>query len=266
MDLSARDVHEKQFHDAWRGYNQEEVDDFLDKVAAVVDRLQRENDSLRSRISDLDQVVVKSREAESMLKKTLVSAQKAAEDALQTAKARAEQLIGEADERMKRANEEARERVRAAEEEARRKTEVAERKREEKTAELDSSIERLTAYEKELKKRLRAFLEDEIKTLDALNQKRVSTVQPKGDDQEPPDARQAQQPRPSGQRLHAAPASSYRERESARPSPRQQPEPRGARPEPVDEMPEPAARRRRPAEDPQHRRGGLRGFFWGDPS
>ena len=38
MDVSARNIHEKQFHDAWRGYSQEEVDDFLDRVAETLDR------------------------------------------------------------------------------------------------------------------------------------------------------------------------------------------------------------------------------------
>ncbi len=54
MDLTARDIHEKQFHDAWRGYNQEEVDDFLDKVAEVVDLLQRENVAVLGRVRELE--------------------------------------------------------------------------------------------------------------------------------------------------------------------------------------------------------------------
>jgi DivIVA domain-containing protein len=282
MDLTARDVHEKQFHDAWRGYNQEEVDDFLDKIAEALDRLRRENDSLRSRISDLDQVVATSRDTESMLKKTLVSAQKAAEDALQNAKARAEQLITEADERMQRANEEARERVRAAEEEARervsaaeeearRKRADAERERAEKTRALDSSIDQLSTYESELKQRLRAFLEGEIKSLDELTEKQRSAParseprpEPRPEPRaEPRQQQQSPQPAPSGQRLHAAPASSYREREAARPTPRQQPEPRTIRADSADEGPDPVVRRRRPPEETQPRRGGLRGFFWG---
>ena len=265
MDLTAREVHEKQFHDAWRGYNQEEVDDFLDKIAEAIDRLRRENDSLRARISDLDQVVATSRDTESMLKKTLVSAQRAAEEALQTAKARAEQLITEADERVKRANEEARERVLAAEEEAKRRSADAEREHAQKTRALDSSIDQLSTYESELKQRLRAFLESEIKSLDALTEKQRSAAraeQRPDPRPEPRDSQQQEQPRPSGQRLHAAPASSYRERETARPVQRQQAEPRPVRPDSVEDPADPVVRRRRPAEE-THPRRGLRGFFWG---
>ena len=294
MEISSRDVHEKQFHDAWRGYNQEEVDDFLDRVAEVLERVGRVNESLRMRVSELDRIVAKNRENEAVLKKTLVSAQKAAEDALSNAKARAEKLITEADERVKKANEEARERVkaaneearervqtakeearervRAAEEEARTRAEDARKQHADKTRELESSIEQLTTYENELKQRLRAFLKDEIKTLDALSSKasiitraEPDNSQPPGNhraepEEEPEQPEEAQQLRPP-QHLHAAPATSYRERESARPS-RQAGEPRQIHPEPVDDAPETVVRRRRPVEEPHSRRG-IRGFFWG---
>lgn len=54
MDLTPRSIQEKQFHDQWRGYNQAEVDDFLDRVAETLDRVQRENQDLRDRIQELD--------------------------------------------------------------------------------------------------------------------------------------------------------------------------------------------------------------------
>ena len=287
MELTPRDINEKQFHDAWRGYNQEEVDDFLDRVAESVERLHRENDSLRKRISDLDQVVAHARETESMLKKTLVSAQKAAEDSLTTAKTRAEKLITEAEERVKRANEEARgrvkaaeeearervkaateearERVKAAEEEAQRKSQEAKEKHEVKTKQLDSSIERLVSYEAELKENLRNFLKKSIKTLDELSTKDLPAhqrpdLQP--DRAQPERTRPQPTPAPSNgpQRLHAAPAGSYWERENVRSGERQQAEPRAVRPDPMEE-PEQIVRRRRTADE--HPRRGIRGFFWG---
>jgi cell division initiation protein len=284
MELTPRDIHEKQFHDAWRGYNQEEVDDFLDRVAEAVERLHRENDSLRKRISDLDQVVAHARETESMLKKTLVSAQKAAEDSLTTAKTRAEKLITEAEERVKKANEEARERVKAAEEEARervkaateeakqrvkaaeeearRKSDEAKEKHEVKTKQLDSSIEKLVSYESELKENLRAFLKKSIKALDEIGNNKELPAHQRPDLQP---ERPRPQPEPADtntppQRLHASPASTYWERESVRPAERQQAEPRPARADRMEET-DPVMRRRRGPEE--HPRRGIRGFFWG---
>src|SRR5688500_16161061 len=115
MEIGPQDIHEKQFHDAWRGYNQEEVDDFLDRVAEALDRLHRENSSLQTRIEELDQAVAASRNTEEMLKKTLVTAQRAAEEAISTAKLKAQDLVSEAEERSRRAAEEATRRTAEAE-------------------------------------------------------------------------------------------------------------------------------------------------------
>jgi cell division initiation protein len=157
MELEASHIHEKQFNDAWRGYNQEEVDDFLDEVAETVDRLHRENRSLRQRVSELDETVATSRNAEAMLKKTLVSAQQAAEEAIAVAKRKAEQLIREAEERARRSAEESSRRSAATE------REHATRKRS-----LDADIERLRAFEGDLKARLKGFLEQQQRALDDL--------------------------------------------------------------------------------------------------
>jgi cell division initiation protein len=168
MDLTARDIHEKEFHDAWRGYNQEEVDDFLDRVAEVLDRVQRENQALQTRVNELDQAVSASRDTEEMLKKTLVSAQQAAEEAIATAKAKASDLITEAEQRARRSIEEADERVQTAEAEARRKTLEAEREHERRRAELDANIERLQGLENELKNRIKGFLDQQAQALQGL--------------------------------------------------------------------------------------------------
>lgn len=168
MDLTARDIHEKQFHDAWRGYNQEEVDDFLDRVAEVLDRVQRENAALQTRVNELDSAVAASRDTEEMLKKTLVSAQQAAEEAISTAKAKASDLITEAEERARRSIDEANERVQNAEAEARRKTLEAEREHERRRTELDANIERLQGLENELKNRIKGFLDQQAQALQGL--------------------------------------------------------------------------------------------------
>lgn len=169
MDVSARDVHEKQFHDAWRGYNQEEVDDFLDRIAEALNRLERENDALRTRLREVDQMLETSRATEEMLKKTLVTAQQAAEEAITQAKEKAEHLVGEAEERARRANDELKHRVATAEEEVRRRTAEAEREADTKRRELQTSIDRLEAFEYDIKRRLHSFLDANLKALEQLS-------------------------------------------------------------------------------------------------
>ena len=170
MELSARDIHEKQFHDAWRGYNQEEVDDFLDRVAEVVDVMRRENAAFHNRVRELEQALTTSRETEEMLKKTLVSAQQAAEEAIAKAQEKANAMVSEAEERAKRVNEETRQRLSGTEAEIRRRMLDADREHTVRKRELDGSIERLRSFEHELRGRLQAFLEQQVRSLESLQE------------------------------------------------------------------------------------------------
>ncbi|MEA2510258.1 MAG: cell division initiation protein [Actinomycetota bacterium] len=168
MEISAREIHDKEFHDAWRGYNQEEVDDFLDKIAETLDRLQRENVALQRRLGELDQTVSTSRTTEDMLKQTLVSAQQAAEEAVAKAKAKADQLLQEAEERSRQANEVTAAKLAEAEADITRRIGEGDRRHELRKHELEQSIERLKTYETDLKERLKGFLEGQLKAVDTL--------------------------------------------------------------------------------------------------
>jgi cell division initiation protein len=185
MDLSARDIHEKQFHDSWRGYNQEEVDEFLDRVADVLDRLQRENSALNARVTELDHAVATSRDTEEMLKKTLITAQQAAEEAIASAKAKAEALIQEAEERTRRVHREADEKLQSADAEARRKSLEADREHTIRKREIDASLEKLRRFESDLKRRLAAFLGDQTRALERLTEDEPPRLEPPQPRQEP---------------------------------------------------------------------------------
>lgn len=150
MELSARAIHEKKFHDSWRGYNQAEVDGFLDVLAEAFERAQRENHSLVERIRMLDGEILERRGSEEMLKRTLLTAQRAAEDAIARAKAKAQELMAEADSRVKKAEADARDRSR----------------------EVDERIEGLRQFERDAKTRLRTFFQQQLKALDALTEVR----------------------------------------------------------------------------------------------
>lgn len=246
MDISARDVHEKQFHDAWRGYNQDEVDDFLDRIAETLDRLIRENRAFHQRIKELDQTVATGRETEEMLKKTLVTAQKAAEEAIAQARAKAETLIAEAEDRVTRANAEAKTRMTALEDDLRRKTLDADRTHAAHQRDLEASIERLRGFETELKQRLKTFLEQQLRALDTLvgQPRQHPTPQTPQEATPPATAAPTATPAPSApQRLHATPSPRVTEESE----------------EQVSEV----ANQDAAAAGP---RRGLRGLFWGDES
>jgi cell division initiation protein len=181
MELSADDIQEQRFHDAWRGYNQEEVDDFLDRVAEVLERAQRENAALNQRVSELEQTVATSRETEEMLKTTLVSAQQAAEEAKAKARAQAEMMLKEAEARARKTNEETREKKASTEADIRRRMQDAEREHQARTRELDASVDRLREFETELKQRLKAFLTQQAKALETLTEKEPPKIRASAD-------------------------------------------------------------------------------------
>lgn len=204
MDLTAREVHEKKFHDGWRGYNQSEVDDFLDRIAEALDAATRENEDLKRRVAELDQAMAASREKEEMLSKTLITAQRAAEEAIANAKARAEELISEADAHVQRSESTARERLQNAEAEAKRKSDEWEGESTARRRDLDERIEKLRLLEGDIRQRLKMFLEQQLRAVEAL-------TQPEGVRQPAPQARPAVQ-RPQAAQPSPAP------REPSKPS------------------------------------------------
>ncbi|MGH2700963.1 MAG: DivIVA domain-containing protein [Actinomycetota bacterium] len=175
MDLGPRDIHEKQFHDAWRGYSQEEVDDFLDRVADVLEQTQRANESLTQRVSQLEGQLAQAREGEQMLKKTLVTAQQHAEEAMATARAHADKIVAEATERGRSVTEEARTKASSIESDARKRTQEAERASEQRKRELETSLEKLRTLETETKQKLKSFLDAQQRSLSSLSERRPPT-------------------------------------------------------------------------------------------
>jgi cell division initiation protein len=181
MELGPDDIQEQRFHDAWRGYNQEEVDDFLDRVAEVLEHTQRENIALNKRVGELEQAVATSRETEEMLKTTLVSAQQAAEEAKAKARAQAEMMVKEAEAHARRTTEEAREKKVSSDADIRRRIHESEREHQARKRDLDASIDRLRAFETELKQRLKTFLTQQAKALEVLSEKEPPTIRATAD-------------------------------------------------------------------------------------
>ncbi len=213
MDVNAGDIHEKQFHDAWRGYNQEEVDDFLDRVAEALDLAQRENQAVSQRVAELEQAVATSREAEEMLKKTLVAAQQAGEEAIAQAKAKAARMVKEAEERLQRARDESQEKTASTDADIRRKVLEANRDHMARRRDLDGSVERLRAYEAELKQRLKTFMEQQLKSLETLADRDPSLSRPAATaSRRHPEVRVTQTPPNSQTARRPAPASGAEQR------------------------------------------------------
>jgi cell division initiation protein len=85
------------FRVKFRGYDQEEVNRFLEEVARTVESLNRDNAGLRERLALLEQQVTELKRAEATLSNTLMSAQSLADDVKRNAQRDAELIVKEAE-------------------------------------------------------------------------------------------------------------------------------------------------------------------------
>lgn len=151
-----------------RGYSVAQVDDLLDRAADALDRLQRQVDELTERLGASEERLAATSETEDTLKRTLVTAQRAAEQALEEARERAASIVEEAERDARAEVEGAREEatelreaaVRAAEEEAA----AAERRR----RELEERVAALRTFEEEYRGQIRAALEQLLRQLGSV--------------------------------------------------------------------------------------------------
>lgn len=93
MKITPMDINNKEFKRIIRGYNPEEVDEFLDKVVEDYESLFKENAALKEKIAAMNERIEYYTKIESTIQNTLVLAQNAAEQAKDSAKKEAEFVI-----------------------------------------------------------------------------------------------------------------------------------------------------------------------------
>lgn len=97
MKLTPLDIHHKEFGRSLRGYNEAEVDEFLDQVADELERFFKENIDLSERLEADEEKVKGYQDMERTLHNTMVSAQKSAEDIVAGARHEAEVVLKDAE-------------------------------------------------------------------------------------------------------------------------------------------------------------------------
>lgn len=172
MALTPQDVRDKTFTSTrFRlAYNEDEVDAFLDEVEAELIRLYAENEELRSKLAAAQATRVTQPEPapvqaapapttpsepdDDVLSRTLLMAQKTADDMVAQSRDEAARLVAEAMERAVALERQASEQQQA----------VLERLTDER-GKLEAQIEQLRAFEREYRTRLKAYLEMQLREL-----------------------------------------------------------------------------------------------------
>jgi cell division initiation protein len=92
MPIRPTDVRRKEFRNGFRGYDANQVDDFLDAVADEFERTYAENSRLREEVSSLRERLQQFEELEGSIRAALVHAEQAANDLRRTATWEAEDI------------------------------------------------------------------------------------------------------------------------------------------------------------------------------
>jgi len=97
MKLTPTDVQRQSFGKRFRGFDPDEVRAFLAAVAEEMAALQREKDLTGQQLKHLELIVNEHREREAILKNTLLTAQKVAEDIREGARREADTVVKQAE-------------------------------------------------------------------------------------------------------------------------------------------------------------------------
>ena len=91
------DIHNKEFSRRLRGYDEDEVNEFLDQIIKDYEAMIRENKELQSQVAALQEKLGHFANIEETLSKTIIVAQEAADELKNNAKKEAQLIVKEAE-------------------------------------------------------------------------------------------------------------------------------------------------------------------------
>lgn len=97
MPLSPLDIHNKEFSKAFRGYQEDEVNEFLDQIIKDYEILMKDKKDLEERLKQTDERVGHFTTIEGTLQKSIVIAQEAAEEVRRNSQKEAKLIVREAE-------------------------------------------------------------------------------------------------------------------------------------------------------------------------
>ena len=166
MALTAAEIMAREFRHAVRGYDRREVDSFLRDVAGHVSQLQHECQRLETDLGAAQAQVSEGAESEGLLKRTLVAAQRAADETVADARRSADETLASAREEAARvlteAVAEAEELISATQRQAAQDSEASRRV----VARARGAVEQLRRFRDDYRDRVRIVVAEQLAALD----------------------------------------------------------------------------------------------------
>ena len=166
MDVTPHDLRNAELREAFRGYRPDEVEELLERAALTLERMHERTRQLQEKVAGLEAEGSTAKEMESVLRQTLLLAQRTADETVTTAHERARQLIEEAEDRALTLTSEADQQARIVGEAQRQKYEAIVAELSARRDLLTLDIDALERVQADYRGRLRAVLEKELEELD----------------------------------------------------------------------------------------------------
>ena len=166
MEVTPHDLRNAELREAFRGYRPDEVEELLERAAITLERMHERNRQLQERMAALEAEGSSSKEMESVLRQTLLLAQRTADETVTAAHERARQLVEDAEDRALTLTGEAEQQARIVGEAQRQKYEAIVSELSARRDLLTLDIDALERVQADYRGRLRAILEKELEDLD----------------------------------------------------------------------------------------------------
>jgi cell division septum initiation protein DivIVA len=165
MDVTPRELRDTDIREGFRGYHRDDVDELLERAASTIEGLNERVRQLTERLSSAEGSAGKSRETEETLQRTLVLAQKTADEAIAEAKERSRTMLEESETKSRKLVSEAEGTARRIAENERQRLETEILDLSSRREALNADVEALEKYEREYRSRLRKAIESELDSL-----------------------------------------------------------------------------------------------------
>lgn len=196
MDVTPHDLRNAELREAFRGYRPDEVEELLERAAITLERMHERNRQLQEKIAGLEAEGSTAKEMESVLRQTLLLAQRTADETVTAAHEKARHLVEDSEDRALTLTSEAEEQARIVGEAQRQKYEAIVAELSARRDVLTLDIDALERVQADYRGRLRAVLEKELEELDRraalptparpeLHEIDLSTVPVPPDEEEP---------------------------------------------------------------------------------
>src|SRR6478609_6719551 len=165
MEITPRELRDIEIHSEIRGYSRDEVNDLLERAAAAIEASNERVTQLQQRLTSAQTEALGNRETEDILHRTLLLAQRAADEAVAEATAKSRQMLDEAEMSSRRV-------VAEAEADARKRGDSERRRLEDEIVDLATrrdtllaDVEALTRFDAEYRERMVRALESDLSVL-----------------------------------------------------------------------------------------------------